>query len=395
MFEANSAVAKQRLNSFISSAGKTYTSKRNYDFGPDDRSNVSALSPWVRLRVLPEWTVINEVLNQHTASGASKFIDEVCWRTYWKGWLHLRPTVWDAYRADLAESKKSADKNLGYCRAIQGRSGIECMDMWTRELIETGYLHNHARMWYASLWVHTLKLPWVLGADFFLKHLLDGDAASNTLSWRWVAGLHTEGKTYLASAANIEKFTAGRFSPKETFATEPTLLAPDKADHPVQVVERFADLPTSGRIGVLVHEEDLSALDWIRDEVGATAFAGLLPRETYEAHGISSGVTEFRQTCMQDVLSDHGPTCISIPEVIEWATSANLQHVVLAEPPVGLWNEVTPRLKAALAEHTIQLSLTRHWWDEHFYPSARSGFFRFKKAIPAALDLISQPRLKL
>jgi deoxyribodipyrimidine photo-lyase len=65
-----------------------------------------------------------------------------------------------------------------------------------QELVETGYLHNHARMWFASIWIFTLRLPWELGADFFLRHLLDGDAASNTLSWRWVAGLHTKGKHY-------------------------------------------------------------------------------------------------------------------------------------------------------------------------------------------------------
>ncbi len=67
----------------------------------------------------------------------------------------------------------------------------------------TGYLHNHARMWFASIWIFTLRLPWELGADFFLRHLLDGDPASNTLSWRWVGGMQTMGKTYLARADNI------------------------------------------------------------------------------------------------------------------------------------------------------------------------------------------------
>ena len=67
-------------------------------------------------------------------------------------------------------------------------------------------------MWFASIWIFTLKLPWQQGAAFFLEHLLDGDSASNTLSWRWVAGLQTKGKHYLAKSWNIEKFTENRFT---------------------------------------------------------------------------------------------------------------------------------------------------------------------------------------
>ncbi len=79
-------------------------------------------------------------------------------------------------------------------QATTGRTGLACFDAWARELLDVGYLHNPARMWFASLWIFTLELPWALGADFFLRHLLDGDPASNTLSWRWVGGLQTPGK---------------------------------------------------------------------------------------------------------------------------------------------------------------------------------------------------------
>ena len=94
---------------------------------------------------------------------------------------------------------------------MDGRTGIDCFDTWVEELRETNYLHNHSRMWFASIWIFTLGLPWQLGARFFMRHLLDGDASSNTLSWRWVAGMHTNKKPYLASKENIDKFTVNRF----------------------------------------------------------------------------------------------------------------------------------------------------------------------------------------
>ena len=151
-------------------AGVDYARERNYDPGPGQRSTVSGLSPWVRLRVIPEWQLIAEVLQHHSATEAAKFIDEVCWRTYWKGWLRRRPTLWDAYLRELADDQSElTDSNTRYHAVVKAESGIECMDVWTRELLDTGYLHNHARMWYASIWIHTLKLPWTLGADFFLR----------------------------------------------------------------------------------------------------------------------------------------------------------------------------------------------------------------------------------
>jgi len=157
----------------------------------------------------------------------------------------------------------------------------------------------------------------------------------------------------------------------------------------------LAKLPTEDRIGVLAHEEDLSAIDWLQTKATVVSAAGLIPVDAYEAHGIHSSVITFRKSCMTEALSGKGSTYTTVADVVQWATSETLQHVIMAEPPVGLWNSVTSQLTDALAEHNIKLSLTRHWWDDHFYPSARSGFFRFKKAIPSALDQLKQSTLKL
>ena len=94
---------------------------------------------------------------------------------------------------------------------IRDRTNIDCFNEWVKELKENNYLHNHTRMWFASICIFTLELPWQLGAEFFMQHLYDGDAASNTLGWRWVAGVQTQGKHYLASEWNIKKFTNNRF----------------------------------------------------------------------------------------------------------------------------------------------------------------------------------------
>ena len=149
-----------------------------------------------------------------------------------------------------------------------------------RELIETGYLHNHARMWYASIWIHTLKLPWTLGAAFFLTHLLDGDPASNTLSWRWVAGLHTPGKTYLARPDNIRKYTNNRFAVGESLAKIASV--PNAPPLPSRRLLPELQTPTpKAKLGLLIQEDDLNALTWIPEQFDIQAVAGLFPRDTY------------------------------------------------------------------------------------------------------------------
>ena len=108
---------------------------------------------------------------------------------YWQQHLH-RTSVSKKIREEFKD-------DANYKNATDGNTSIECFNEWVNELKENNYLHNHARMWFASIWVFTLELPWQLGAEFFMKHLYDGDAAANTLGWRWVAGIQTQGKNYL------------------------------------------------------------------------------------------------------------------------------------------------------------------------------------------------------
>ena len=206
------ASALDKLDQFIENGLKDYSKARNFDYGPDKRDNTSCLSPYISHGVINEIEVIKKSLNKYSFSKNEKFIQEVLWRTYWKGWLELRPNVWTDFLVELDTIKNKYKDNDNYIKAINGKTDIECFDAWVKELKETNYLHNHTRMWFASIWIFTLDLPWQLGAEFFLEHLMDGDPASNTLGWRWVAGIQTQGKHYLASEWNIKKFTNNRFN---------------------------------------------------------------------------------------------------------------------------------------------------------------------------------------
>ena len=211
IFEASRAKAVDQLNNFIEQNLSDYSKLRNFDFGPDNRSNISCLSPYITHGIINELEVVDKSLKKFSFAKNEKFIQEVLWRVYWKGWLELRPNVWSDYLNELGKIKNEFKNNQNYLDAIEGKTNVDCFNQWVIELKEKNYLHNHTRMWFASIWIFTLELPWQMGAEFFMQHLYDGDAASNTLGWRWVAGVQTQGKHYLASEWNINKFTNNRF----------------------------------------------------------------------------------------------------------------------------------------------------------------------------------------
>jgi deoxyribodipyrimidine photo-lyase len=211
IFGTSRAKAVDQLNNFIEQNLTDYSKQRNFDFGPDNRSNISCLSPYITHGIINELEVIDKSLKKFSFVKNEKFIQEVLWRVYWKGWLELRPNVWSDYLIELGKVKDKFKNNQNYLDAIEGKTNVGCFNQWVIELKENNYLHNHTRMWFASIWIFTLELPWQLGAEFFMQHLYDGDTASNTLGWRWVAGVQTQGKHYLASEWNINKFTNNRF----------------------------------------------------------------------------------------------------------------------------------------------------------------------------------------
>jgi len=203
--------AKKNLTYFIEEKLVNYSKLRNFKIDIDDKTTTSNLSPYITHGILSENEVIRESLKKHSYLTSEKFIQEILWRVYWRGWLELRPQVWKNYLKNLKKLKDEFKDNRKYIQVTEGNSNIECFNDWVKELKESNYLHNHARMWFASIWIFTFNLPWELGAAFFMKYLYDGDTASNTLSWRWVAGIQTKGKHYLAKEWNIKKFTNEKY----------------------------------------------------------------------------------------------------------------------------------------------------------------------------------------
>jgi deoxyribodipyrimidine photo-lyase len=379
-----------RLNAFLPAAGQRYAELRNLDHGPQ-RENVSGLSPWLRRRSLTEPEVVQAVVAVHGLQSSAKFVEEVCWRSYWKGWLETRPSVWKSHREDvrrdLAALERDRSLERRYREAVSGTTGHACFDAWARELCETGYLHNHARMWFASIWCFTLELPWSLGADFFYRHLLDGDPASNTLSWRWVVGLHTPGKAYLATESNIARFTGDRFvsrvdGPRLALQVRPVAGEPNP---PAGRLPKSDPMP-SGRFVLLLTEEDLSPLRSDPRMGEAVAIAGVA--SDHRALGASTAVAAFEVGAMEDALQrtavETGVPSAGIVPFTRDALSGLLREygaevIVTAYPPVG---PVADRL----AELALPVVRRMAPWDRSFWPYAQKGFFALRAEIPRLLS---------
>jgi deoxyribodipyrimidine photo-lyase len=386
---ANLQAASEQLASFIPHAGRTYSQQRNYDDGPENRTQQSMLSPWIRNRVLSEWTVLRAVLAHHPQHQCSKFIDELFWRCYWKSWLECHPSVWQGYCAQLTQDRQNYAGNPLYIDCCQARAPIACMNIWLEELKSTGYLHNHARMWFASIWIHTLKLPWTLGAHLFLQHLLDGDPASNTLSWRWVAGMHTKGKHYLARADNIEHFTRGRIRVSEPLAQQAIdfVWQPSAYQAP-QATQSFETLSMSANYGWIISEEDLSPLGESILLDASIPVIGYIPRSVYQAASIQDSVFQFRQQCLQDSLPQNNQIVDDTPSLIQWVRQHHFRKLYILEPKQGLWNTVLTTLELELLKTNCQLERVNHAFDLRYLASANAGFFKFKKQIPKFLSAL-------
>ncbi len=359
------------LAAFLDGPGADYAAARNTDRGRGETPTTSALSPYLRRRLVTEEEVARAALHAYGDEGAEKFVSEVFWRTYFKGHLETHPAAWTGYREgrDTARTRLDAEPGLRriHDRAIAGETGIDGFDAWARQLVEEGWLHNHTRMWFASIWIFTLRLPWELGAAFFLAHLLDGDPASNTLSWRWVAGLHTRGKHYLARRDNIRRYTSEGYDPDGLDEDADSL---DEATPPREAPLARADAPPAGEVALLLHLDDLNPESLDLGPARVTRVGGLV----VHAEEAVARVREADTAAMADALARAGAHfgCPAAPVSEGWEEGL---------PVVTAWAPVGPSADA-LPEGCLRL---RRDWDERAWPRANRGYSRLRSAIPTIL----------
>ena len=391
-FTPTRAAGLARLAQFADRTGDLYDRCRNYDLGPSQRTNVSALSPWIRHRLITETEVLTATLKVHSFEKAERFTHEVFWRAYFKGWLEHHPTVWPAYQAGLLRQIKSADKDrrlaANYAAAIAGETGIDGFDDWAKELVGTGYLHNHARMWFASIWIFTLRLPWELGADFFLRHLMDGDPASNTLAWRWVAGIQTKGRPYVARVSNISKFTEQRFAPLHQLNTKVEPLS-ETTDHRRQLLPNAStSAEITGDYLLLVTEDDMQVQATLPHPPAAKI--GALATTSRSPLPIGNIAQTFASRAIRDACA--GVQVIEndtwTEDIITTCQKHNLKTVVTGYAPVGPVAMILADAEPALQTEGINLIQIRRVFDTVAWPHATKGFFAMKKGIPVVLDTL-------
>ena len=371
-FEISRDGALKKLDNFINTELPNYNFKRNFDLGPDDKSNVSCLSPYISHRLITEYEVAKIVLAKFPYQKVEKYIQEIFWRVYWKGWLELRPQVW----SDFTEDLKALKEDDNYKKAINGETQIKCFNDWVNELKENNYLHNHTRMWFASIWIFTLNLPWQKGAEFFMKHLFDGDAASNTLSWRWVAGLQTKGKHYVAQAWNISKFTNNKY--QNVKLNENALPLTDKREYKLSPIN--LDYDDNANENLLVFENELN-LENHKLKNYKNIYLILLTNEVRKIK-LEKKVLDFKT----QIINDQKKRLDQIKVINETELQSSAKETIsfdVIHPSIG---ENYSYLNSLRKKLNLKLNFILNEEDKFSWQFSNKGYFNFKNNIPNILS---------
>ena len=377
IFGTTRAKAVDRLNKFVENNLAEYSKLRNFDFGPDNRDNISCLSPYITHGVINEIEIINKSLKKFSFAKNEKFIQEILWRTYWKGWLELRPNVWSDYLVELNKIKNDFKSNQNYLNAIEGKTNIECFNHWVNELKEKNYLHNHTRMWFASIWIFTLELPWQLGAEFFMQHLYDGDVASNTLGWRWVAGVQTQGKHYLASEWNIKKFTNNRF--QNIKLNENAAPKTSEKIYPI-IKQEFSNPQNLENDNLLIFDNNLSfEISDFQNHVFKKVIL-VLNNNEYRSIRLDEKVIKFKTLLVEDQkkrLEEKSINC----EIIELNSILKFK-----EKTAALYPGVGENLDFIYSNNLDNIKFLYRKLDQFSWQFCNKGFFNFKNYIPKIIS---------
>ena len=386
MFKSDISFAEKQLSFYLPKAGKYYELNRNYSEDSSSNKTTSLLSPFIRYRLISEENVLKKILEKYELRDCEKFVQEIYWRTYWKGWLEHRPSVYSDYLEDRNKLIEELGNKKFYLNAISGNTNLSFFNKWVNTLKEDGYLHNHVRMWFASIWIFTLKLPWQLGADFFMQHLLDGDPASNTLSWRWVAGIHTKGKNYLARKSNIEKYSNIKISNNEILNENATPLIEDKI-YNVNELKLNYDYNLEDIEYIIIPTDDLNILKDLNHKK-VKVFTGL-SKEDYNDHSFSEKVIKhIKDICISNFKDDNFYNNIQIDIEFEnyfnsldkWISKYQIKEVYLPYVTQGNWKKIYKKIIKKYP--SINFINFNRKYDVNSWIFSKKGYFKFKQNIP-------------
>ena len=361
------------MQRYIENNISDYTAKRNFDFGPQNRKNISCLSPYITHRLISEYEVAKKTLSKYPYQKVEKFIQEIFWRVYWKGWLELRPKVW----TDFVEDTKNIENTKEYEKAINGETNIDCFNDWVKELKENNYLHNHTRMWFASIWIFTLKLPWQKGAEFFLRELYDGDAASNTLSWRWVAGIQTKGKNYIAQNWNINKFTNNKY--KDLKLNENPQPIIDQRDYKVSPLSISNNETASDKLVFFENELDFQ---FFNIDNHKKVYCILLANDERQVK-LGSKVLDYKKNLIKNQIQNSGLKIEFIEGNKFIELSSNDKDFDIVYPSIG---ENMSFLKRVIKKNNLNINYLTREEDNYCWQFSNKGYFNFKSNIPKILS---------
>ena len=365
--------ALNTLESYIENNISDYTTKRNFDFGPQNRKNISCLSPYITHRLISEYEVAKKTLSKYPYQKVEKFIQEIFWRVYWKGWLELRPKVW----TDFVEDTKNIENTNEYEKAINSETNIDCFNDWVKELKENNYLHNHTRMWFASIWIFTLKLPWQKGAEFFLRELYDGDAASNTLSWRWVAGIQTKGKNYIAQNWNINKFTNNKYKNLKLNENPQPII--DQREYKISPINIYNNETKSD---ILVFFENELYFQNFNVDNYKKIYCILLSNDERQVK-LGKKVLEYKKNLIKNQIQNSSLKIEFIEGNKFIELSNNDKDFDIVYPSVG---ENMSFLKRIIKKNNLNINYLNRAEDKYCWQFSNKGYFNFKTNIPKILS---------
>ena len=372
--------SQTELKNWVPKSKDFYPLNRNYDV--TGKQTTSKLSSAISSGIIKESDIIRS-LHEHGVPTSNKFLEEVFWRIYFRGYFETHPSIWLSYNECLSNDKQF--KGEDYQNAIDGNTGILCFDDWLNDLYNTGYLHNHTRMWFASIWMFTLKLPWTLGCDLFMRYLSDADEASNILSWRWVAGLHTSKKPYVARASNIKKYT-DKYNPINELNESPKAIYEDK-------IHDYMPMIFNSKIP---HKCNLLLIDNFFD-VDVINLSDTKIDSFYVLDTSSFNDREIDRISIQSKIeiTEYISKKINLEPIFVSMSDMSIlfgKSLVTSMLRTGEFNDFLDKPMREL-EQSSDLNILSRKIDELSWNHCKGGFFKLKSKITSIVDTLLQPTL--